>query len=117
MARVSAGLLMYRIRDGKLQVLLAHPSGPFLKKKDDGAWTIPKGETEQGEDFPRNREARIRGGNRRHSRGPVRRLLRCKMRKAGARIGRTINVSCPRLLWTAGSSGLHRWSIVGVRHH
>lgn len=51
MPRVSAGLLMYRIQDGKLQVLLAHPGGPFFKNKDDGAWTIPKGESESDEDL------------------------------------------------------------------
>jgi predicted NUDIX family NTP pyrophosphohydrolase len=39
----SAGLLMYRVRDGELQLLLAHPGGPFFANKDDGAWTIPKG--------------------------------------------------------------------------
>jgi predicted NUDIX family NTP pyrophosphohydrolase len=42
---------MYRIHDGKLQVLLAHPGGPFFKKKDEGAWTIPKGEVELDEDL------------------------------------------------------------------
>jgi predicted NUDIX family NTP pyrophosphohydrolase len=41
---------MYRVRDGTLEVLLAHPGGPFWRKKDDGAWTIPKGETSPGED-------------------------------------------------------------------
>jgi predicted NUDIX family NTP pyrophosphohydrolase len=51
MPRVSAGLLMYRIHDGKLQMLLAHPGGPFFTNKDDGAWTIPKGEIEPGEDL------------------------------------------------------------------
>ncbi len=51
MPRVSAGLLMYRLQDGKLQVLLAHPGGPFFQNKDDGAWTIPKGEIEPGEDM------------------------------------------------------------------
>ena len=51
MPRISAGLLMYRIHDGELQILLAHPGGPFFKNKDDGAWTIPKGEIEPGEDF------------------------------------------------------------------
>jgi predicted NUDIX family NTP pyrophosphohydrolase len=51
MPRVSAGLLMYRIRDGQLQVLLAHPGGPYFTNKDDGAWTIPKGEIEPGEDL------------------------------------------------------------------
>jgi predicted NUDIX family NTP pyrophosphohydrolase len=51
MSRISAGLLMYRLQDGKLQVLLAHPGGPYFKNKDDGAWTIPKGEVEPGEDL------------------------------------------------------------------
>src|ERR1700691_5990042 len=51
MPRISAGLLMYRLYASKLQVLLAHPGGPFFKNKDDGAWTIPKREIEQGEDL------------------------------------------------------------------
>ena len=51
MPRVSAGLLMYRILNGELQMLLAHPGGPFFKNKDDGAWSIPKGEIEPGEDL------------------------------------------------------------------
>jgi len=41
---------MYRRRDLNLQVLLVHPGGPFWKKKDAGAWSIPKGEYEEGED-------------------------------------------------------------------
>jgi len=49
--KVSAGLLMYRVRDGQLQVFLAHPGGPFFAKKDEGHWTIPKGEIESGEDL------------------------------------------------------------------
>lgn len=40
----SAGLLLYRRRGGALEVLLVHPGGPFWAKRDDGAWTIPKGE-------------------------------------------------------------------------
>jgi predicted NUDIX family NTP pyrophosphohydrolase len=47
--KFSAGLLMFRRRDGQLQVLLAHPGGPFWKKKDAGAWSIPKGEYDEGE--------------------------------------------------------------------
>jgi len=50
MAKVSSGLLMYRIRNGKPQVLLAHPGGPIFRNKDAGAWTIPKGELAEGED-------------------------------------------------------------------
>jgi predicted NUDIX family NTP pyrophosphohydrolase len=41
-SQISAGLLAFRRKDG-LEVLLAHPGGPFWTKKDDGAWTIPKG--------------------------------------------------------------------------
>jgi predicted NUDIX family NTP pyrophosphohydrolase len=50
MVKVSAGLLMYRFRDGRLEVLLVHPGGPFWAKKDLGAWSIPKGEVVDGED-------------------------------------------------------------------
>ncbi len=42
---------MYRIKDGGIQVLLAHPGGPYFIHKDDGAWSIPKGETEPGEEL------------------------------------------------------------------
>ena len=49
MPKVSAGLLLYRIRDGELEFLLAHPGGPFWKDRDAGAWTIPKGEINEGE--------------------------------------------------------------------
>ena len=45
----SAGLLMYRVRDGLIEVYLAHPGGPFFKYRDDGHWTIPKGELAPGE--------------------------------------------------------------------
>jgi predicted NUDIX family NTP pyrophosphohydrolase len=50
MAKKSAGLLMYRVRDAKLEVLLVHLGGPFWAKKDAGAWFVPKGEVEPGED-------------------------------------------------------------------
>ena len=51
MPRLSAGLLMYRIKDGAIQVLLAHPGGPFFRNKDEGAWSIPKGEPDGEEDL------------------------------------------------------------------
>jgi predicted NUDIX family NTP pyrophosphohydrolase len=50
MPKSSAGLLMYRRPKDTLQVLLAHPGGPFWAKKDAGAWTVPKGEYEISED-------------------------------------------------------------------
>lgn len=51
MGRVSAGLVMYRIRDRQCEVLLAHPGGPLFQNKDEGFWSIPKGEVEPGEDL------------------------------------------------------------------
>lgn len=50
-SRVSAGLLMFRRRDGRVEVFLAHPGGPLFAHKDDGYWTIPKGEVEPDEDL------------------------------------------------------------------
>jgi len=50
MARQSAGVLLYRLRNDALEVFLVHPGGPFWAKKDAGAWSIPKGEIEPGED-------------------------------------------------------------------
>jgi len=49
-AEVSAGLLVFRRRDG-LEVLLAHPGGPFWARKDEGVWTIPKGVAKPGCDL------------------------------------------------------------------
>ena len=50
MPKLSAGLLLYRVRSGVVDVLIAHPGGPFWARKDDGAWSIPKGEYVDGED-------------------------------------------------------------------
>ena len=43
--------MLHRLRDGKTEVLLVHPGGPFWKRRDDGAWSIPKGEIEPGEEL------------------------------------------------------------------
>lgn len=51
MPKVSAGLLMYRMCQDQLQVLLVHPGGPFFKNKDEGSWSIPKGEPDMDEDL------------------------------------------------------------------
>jgi predicted NUDIX family NTP pyrophosphohydrolase len=50
MARKSAGLLLFRRQTHGLEVLLVHPGGPLWARKDEGAWSIPKGEIEDGED-------------------------------------------------------------------
>jgi predicted NUDIX family NTP pyrophosphohydrolase len=46
----SAGILLFRRTGGAIEVFLAHPGGPFWAKRDAGAWTIPKGEIDEGED-------------------------------------------------------------------
>jgi predicted NUDIX family NTP pyrophosphohydrolase len=48
--KVSAGLLLYRRTKGEIEFLLVHLGGPFWAKKDDGAWFLPKGEVNPGED-------------------------------------------------------------------
>jgi predicted NUDIX family NTP pyrophosphohydrolase len=50
MARRSAGLLLYRRRDGAVELLLVHPGGPLWARRDAGAWSIPKGEVGEGEE-------------------------------------------------------------------
>ena len=50
MAKESAGILLYRQHNGATEVFLVHPGGPFWKNKNAGAWTIPKGEPNAGED-------------------------------------------------------------------
>jgi predicted NUDIX family NTP pyrophosphohydrolase len=50
MPKVSAGLLVYRSASGKVEVLLVHPGGPYWARRDDGAWSLPKGEYAADED-------------------------------------------------------------------
>ena len=50
-SNVSSGLLLFRRRPNGIEVFLAHPGGPFWVNRDDGAWTIPKGVVEPGEDL------------------------------------------------------------------
>jgi predicted NUDIX family NTP pyrophosphohydrolase len=50
-SRISSGLLMYRMKNAGPEVLLVHPGGPLFRKRDDGVWSIPKGEAGKGEDL------------------------------------------------------------------
>lgn len=50
--RVSAGIMLYRQHGGEIEVLLAHPGGPFFAGRDLGHWTIPKGEPDSTDDLP-----------------------------------------------------------------
>ncbi|HEV7781303.1 MAG TPA: NUDIX domain-containing protein [Chitinophagaceae bacterium] len=47
----SAGIILYRLKTGRVEVLLVHPGGPYWKNKDDGAWSIPKGEFSDEDPF------------------------------------------------------------------
>ena len=51
MAKISAGILLFRQRPAGVEVMLVHPGGPFWAKKDAGAWSIPKGLADEGEDL------------------------------------------------------------------
>ena len=51
MPKLSAGILLFRRRPGGPEVMLVHPGGPFWAKKDAGAWSIPKGLADEGEDL------------------------------------------------------------------
>lgn len=48
--KMSAGLLLFRYIAGELEILLVHPGGPYWTKKDEGAWSVPKGEFTEGDD-------------------------------------------------------------------
>jgi predicted NUDIX family NTP pyrophosphohydrolase len=50
-ARLSAGILLFRERAGRVEVLLGHPGGPFFAKKDEGSWSVLKGEADPGEEL------------------------------------------------------------------
>ena len=52
MPRLSSGLLLFRRREGRLEVLLVHPGGPFWRLRDAGGWSLPKGEHQPDEDSP-----------------------------------------------------------------
>ena len=51
-ARLSAGILLFREQEGHLEVLLGHPGGPFFAKRDEGFWTVLKGEADPREELP-----------------------------------------------------------------
>lgn len=51
MPELSAGILLYRNVSDGIEVLLVHPGGPFFARKDEGAWSIPKGLVDPGEDL------------------------------------------------------------------
>ena len=92
MAKISAGLLVYRQRSGRLEVFLVHPGGPFWAKKDLGAWSIPKGEVEPGQD----------------ELAEARRELR---EETGCEIDGDVRPLTP--IKQAGGKAVHAWAVAG----
>ncbi len=83
--RVSAGLLLYREGPGgEVEVLLVHPGGPFWARKDAGAWSIPKGEYDEGDDPAQRAEAEFAEELGRHA-PPGPRLDLGEVRQAGGK--------------------------------
>jgi predicted NUDIX family NTP pyrophosphohydrolase len=60
MPKKSAGIVLYRKTKGMLEILLVHPGGPFWAKKDEHAWSIPKGELAEGEDAVKAAQRELR---------------------------------------------------------
>jgi predicted NUDIX family NTP pyrophosphohydrolase len=97
MQKQSAGLLLYRTTDNILQVFLVHPGGPFFRNKDDGAWSIPKGE------FTDDEEA-----------------LAAAQREFAEETGQTITGNFIKLTSIRQKSGktVHAWAVEGdIDHH
>ena len=90
MATTSAGLLLYRYRNGLIEVLLVHPGGPFFRRRDEGAWSIPKGECSADETgFPAAlREFEEELGYRRHNHRSLRWQRAASWRQDWPRVGR-----------------------------
>jgi len=76
--RLSAGILLHRRRRGSLQVLLVHPGGPFWAARDMGAWQIPKGAVELGEDPPEAARREFREELGSEAQGPLEPLGRIR---------------------------------------
>jgi len=88
----SAGIMLFRFVEGAPQVLLIHPGGPYWTKKDEGAWSIPKGEAEEDED-----------------------LRDCALREMGEELGPAVTVDAGSLLELGtvrqkGGKVVHGWA-------
>jgi predicted NUDIX family NTP pyrophosphohydrolase len=91
-ATQSAGILLYRYRGCELEVLLGHPGGPFWAKKDAGAWSIPKGELDAGEE-------------------PLQAAVREFEEETGLRVAGDFRLLTP--LKQPGGKTVHAWAVEG----
>lgn len=93
-SRVSAGILLYRRVEDSIEVLLGHPGGPYFEDKDAGAWSIPKGQAEDGEE-----------------------LLAVAKREFGEETGHAVGSSATTLELGAikqrGGKTVHAWAVKG----
>lgn len=115
-ARTSAGLLLYRGSGPDIEVFLAHPGGPFWARKDAGAWTLPKGEVEEGEDPLQTALREFEEETGGHAAGPFLELGEIRQ-KAGKRViawaargdadPTAISSNTVRIEWPAGSGRFH----------
>lgn len=80
MAKRSAGLLLHRRRAGRLEVLLVHPGGPLWSRRDEGAWSIPKGEIGEGEEPLAAARREFGEETGAEANGPARPLSPCRQR-------------------------------------
>ncbi|MET3980582.1 putative NUDIX family NTP pyrophosphohydrolase [Mucilaginibacter sp. UYP25] len=96
MLKQSAGILLYRLTDGVLQVFLVHPGGPYFRKKDDGAWSVPKGEFSDDEE-----------------------PLAAAQREFEEEVGKTITGNFIKLQPVKQKSGkvVHAWAVEGEIDH
>jgi predicted NUDIX family NTP pyrophosphohydrolase len=82
--KVSAGLLVYRMRGGEPEVFLVHPGGPYWKNKDEGAWSIPKGECDPEVDLLREARRELFEETGMEVKGDFRRMT--PVRQAGGKL-------------------------------
>lgn len=80
MVKTSSGLLMYRLKHDMLEFFIVHPGGPFFVRKDEGVWTIPKGEVDPGEPFLQAAQREFKEETGLISKGPYLELGSAQMR-------------------------------------
>ena len=119
--KYTAGLLLYRIRGGEAEVFLVHPGGPYWTNKDAGAWSIPKGEAEDGEDLQEAARREFHEETGSPFMGPLSPLAPVRQRWTGSYITLEIELflggtGATRVSsWNAGWYAVRATNAIGVR--